>query len=50
VLDAQRTLITAREQRVRALGDYRRAVVTLERLLGEPLDPERTTDAERTLP
>lgn len=37
VLDAQRTLIAARAQRVRALGDHRRAVVTVERLLGEPL-------------
>ena len=37
VLDAQRTLIAARAQRVRALGDYQRAVVTLERLLGEPV-------------
>jgi len=45
VLDAQRTLIAARGQRVRALGEYRHAVVTLERLLGEPLDPEHAAVA-----
>ncbi|MEW6270647.1 MAG: TolC family protein [Thermodesulfobacteriota bacterium] len=37
VLDAQRTLIAARARRALALGDYQRAVVALERLLGEPL-------------
>lgn len=45
VLDAQRTLIGARAQRVRALGDYRRAVVTLERLLGEPLAADPSAHA-----
>jgi cobalt-zinc-cadmium efflux system outer membrane protein len=35
VLDAQRTLIAARAQHVRALGDYHRAVAAVERLLGE---------------
>ena len=43
VLDAQRTLIGARAQRVRALGDHQRAVVTLERLLGEPVATARKT-------
>ena len=45
VLDAQRTLIAARAQRVRALGDFRRAVVTLERLLGEPLSASASASA-----
>ena len=37
VLDAQRTLIAARAQTVRALGDYHRAVAAVERLIGAPL-------------
>lgn len=37
VLDAQRTLIAARRQYVRALGDYHHAVAAVERLLGEPV-------------
>ncbi|HZR82936.1 MAG TPA: TolC family protein [Candidatus Binatia bacterium] len=37
VLDAQRTLIGARVQYVRALGDYHRSLTAVERLLGEPL-------------
>jgi outer membrane protein, heavy metal efflux system len=43
VLDAQRTLIGARAQRVRALGDNHRAVVAIERLLGEPLSATTTS-------
>ncbi len=36
VLDAQRTLITNRERLVRALTDYRQALVRVERLTGGP--------------
>lgn len=37
VLEAQRTLINARGQHLRALSAYRDAVVTVERLIGAPL-------------
>jgi len=37
VLDAQRTLFGARSQLLRSLTDYHRAVVAIERLIGEPL-------------
>lgn len=37
VLDAQRTLIAARFQTVRALGAYHRSVAALERLVGAPI-------------
>ncbi|MEO6212336.1 MAG: TolC family protein [Vicinamibacterales bacterium] len=37
VLDAQRTLINARNQYLRALSDYRNAVTAVERLIGAPL-------------
>lgn len=37
VLDAQRTLITARSQELRALSDYHKAVASVERLIGAPL-------------
>lgn len=38
VLDAQRTMITAGAQYLRALSDYHKAVADVERLIGEPLD------------
>lgn len=37
VLDAQRTLVTARQQHVSALAEYHRSVALVERLTGEPL-------------
>ncbi|ODU25153.1 MAG: hypothetical protein ABS95_01005 [Verrucomicrobia bacterium SCN 57-15] len=37
VLDAQRTLFSARSQLLRSLTDYHRAVLAIERLIGEPL-------------
>jgi cobalt-zinc-cadmium efflux system outer membrane protein len=37
VLDAQRTLIGARSQYLRALADYRKGVANVERLIGAPL-------------
>lgn len=37
VLDAQRTLVAAGGQYVRALSDYHQAVATVERLIGAPL-------------
>ena len=37
VLDAQRTLIAARGQYLRAVSDYHKAVADVERLIGEPL-------------
>jgi cobalt-zinc-cadmium efflux system outer membrane protein len=37
VLDAQRTLIAARAQHVRALMDYHKSVAALERVIGEPV-------------
>ncbi len=37
VLDAQRTLIDAGRQYLRALSDYHKAVATVERLIGTPL-------------
>lgn len=37
VLDAQRTLISAGSQYLRALSDYYKAVATVERLIGAPL-------------
>ncbi|MBI5506187.1 MAG: TolC family protein [Deltaproteobacteria bacterium] len=37
VLDAQRTLFAARSQLLRSLVDYHRAVLAIERLIGEPL-------------
>lgn len=40
VLDAQRTLIANRERLVRALTDYRQALVRVERLIGGPLESE----------
>lgn len=40
VLDAQRTLIANRERLVRALADYRQALVRVERLTGGPLEHE----------
>lgn len=39
VLDAQRTLIGAGGQYLRALSDYHKAVATVERLIGAPLPP-----------
>ncbi len=36
VLDAQRTLFAARSQLLRSLTDYHRAVLAIERLIGEP--------------
>ncbi|HEX8479534.1 MAG TPA: TolC family protein, partial [Telluria sp.] len=36
VLDAQRTLLGARERQLRAQGDARRALADIERLLGVP--------------
>lgn len=39
ILDAQRVLITGRVQRLRALASYHQAAATLERLVGEPLEP-----------
>ncbi len=40
VLDAQRTLIANRERMVRAMTDYRQALVRVERLTGGPLAQE----------
>jgi cobalt-zinc-cadmium efflux system outer membrane protein len=37
VLDAQRTVIAAGSQHLRALSDYHQAVVNVERLIGAPL-------------
>lgn len=37
VLDAQRTLVSARGQYLRALSDYHKAAVEVERLIGVPL-------------
>ena len=37
VLDAQRTLIGAGSQYLRALSDYHKAVTHVERLIGAPL-------------
>jgi len=37
VLDAQRTLIDAGSQYLRALSDYYKAVANVERLIGAPL-------------
>lgn len=37
VLDAQRTLIAAGSQHLRALSDYQKAVANVERLIGAPL-------------
>jgi cobalt-zinc-cadmium efflux system outer membrane protein len=37
VLDAQRTLVETRSQRVRALADYHQAVATIQWLTGRPL-------------
>ncbi len=37
VLDAQRTLLTANSQYLRALSDYHHAIVDVERLIGMPL-------------
>lgn len=37
VLDAQRTLFAARSQLLRSLTEYHRAVLAIERLIGEPL-------------
>ncbi|MBI4517756.1 MAG: TolC family protein [Deltaproteobacteria bacterium] len=44
VLDAQRTLIAARVQRVRALVDYHTALAAVERLIGEPMQVEDGPD------
>ena len=38
VLDAQRTMIAASGQYLRALSDYHKAVADVERLIGAPLD------------
>ncbi|MGI9078306.1 MAG: hypothetical protein ACR2G6_13410 [Gemmatimonadaceae bacterium] len=38
VLDAQRTLIAAGGQYLRAIADYHKAVADVERLIGAPLD------------
>lgn len=38
VLDAQRTMIAAGGQYLRALADYHKGVADVERLIGEPLD------------
>lgn len=38
VLDAQRTMIAASGQYLRALADYHKAVADVERLIGEPLN------------
>jgi outer membrane protein, heavy metal efflux system len=40
VLDAQRTLVAARDQHVRALAEYHQAVATVERLIGDSLNPD----------
>lgn len=37
VLEAQRTLIASSSQYLRALSDYRKAIATVERLIGAPL-------------
>ena len=42
VLDAQRTLFTARAQEIRALSEYRQAVNEIERLAGEALGDATT--------
>jgi len=39
VLDAQRTLIAARAQYLRALSNFHKAAADVERLIGAPLDP-----------
>lgn len=45
VLDAQRTLVAAGSQHLRALADYYKAVANVERLIGAPLtaSPDQTT-------
>ncbi len=43
VLDAQRTLVAARAQHVRALAEYHQAVTAVERLIGESLAAEDST-------
>lgn len=43
VLDAQRTLVNAGSQYLRALADYHRAVADVERLIGAPLTPDPGT-------
>ncbi len=47
VLDAQRTLVNAGSQHLRALADYHRAVADVERLTGAPLaaDPQPSTSS-----
>jgi outer membrane protein, heavy metal efflux system len=45
VLDAQRTLFEAREQYIDALADYHKAVVEIERLLGEGFETVIDTPA-----
>ena len=40
LLDAQRTLLELRRERVVAAASYHRWVVEIEKLLGEPLRPE----------
>jgi cobalt-zinc-cadmium efflux system outer membrane protein len=37
LLDAQRSLVNAKTQRLRALGDLHKASARLERLIGRPL-------------
>jgi len=45
VLDAQRTFIGASGQYLRALADYHKAVVEVERLIGAPLNAARSQTA-----
>jgi len=44
VLDAQRTLVAARQQHVSALAEYHRSVALVERLTGEPLVADDSTE------
>lgn len=49
LLDAERTLFAARSQYIQALGAYHAAIVTVEQLIGAPIDfhaPEQPTEGE----
>ncbi len=46
VLDAQRTLVESRSQRLDAIANYHRAVVDMERLIGRPLSTVKPADVK----
>ncbi|MFA6311035.1 MAG: TolC family protein [Sterolibacterium sp.] len=49
VLDAQRTLFHARSQNLRALTDYQRGVIEIERLIGGPLNAPLAPSSQKVV-